>query len=195
MEKTERTTTRAAHLFILSGPAGAGKGTLRRRLCKAFPDMKFSVSCTTRQKRPGERDGVDYCFVDEERFCELVNEDAFLEWAWVHDERYGTKREPVEESLRSGQDMVLEVDVQGAFKVKEKIDGSVLIFIAPPSEMALGDRLRKRSTETPEQMALRLANAKRELARAGEYDHIVVNDDLERASRELIHIVKSCRGE
>ena len=181
------------HLFILSGPAGAGKSTLRKRLLQQVTDLAFSVSCTTRAIRAGETEGKDYFFISRERFEELKESEAFLEWAQVHTNFYGTRREDVERCLASGRDMLLEIDVQGSRQVKEKMPRAVRIFITAPSEKELEGRLRGRGTESPEQMALRLHNASIELTQACEYDHIIVNDDIDRASAELINLIKSYR--
>ena len=181
------------HLFILSGPAGAGKSTLRKRLLIQMPDIAFSVSCTTRTIRVGETEAKDYFFISMERFNELRESAAFLEWAQVHGNFYGTRREDVEKCLASGRDMMLEIDVQGSRQVKEKMPGAVRIFITAPSQEELKGRLEERGTETAEQMALRLHNAEAELTQAREYDHIIVNDEIERASAELINLIKSYR--
>lgn len=184
---------RRGHLFILSGPAGAGKGTLRKRLFKEMPDLVFSVSCTTRLIRPGELEGKDYYFIDKDAFGELVLKDAFLEWAEVHGNFYGTRRADVETALALGRDMVLEIDVQGCRQVKERMPEAVRIFITVRSLDELENRLEDRGTETPEQLLLRLKNAAIELRHAGEYDHIIVNDDVDRASYELIDLVRRYR--
>lgn len=178
------------HLFILSGPAGAGKGTLRKILFKRLPDLVFSVSCTTRNSRPGEKDGVDYHFIGKDAFEKLVGEGAFLEWAEVHGNCYGTRRSDVVTCLDAGGDMVLEIDVQGCRQVKERMPEAVRIFITAGSLDELESRLEDRGTETPEQVALRLRNAAVELRSAREYDHIIVNDDVDRASQELVELVR-----
>ena len=150
-------------LFVLSGPSGAGKGTLRRRLFERVPDLAYSVSCTTRQPRPGETDGVDYRFLSEEDFRERISRGDFLEWARVHDHFYGTRAEDVREILDRGRDVVLEIDVQGALQVKRLIPEAVTLFIAPPSVEELERRLSRRNTEAPEERRLRLRNAREEL--------------------------------
>lgn len=179
------------HLFILSGPAGAGKGTLRKILFHAMPDLVFSVSCTTRKPRPGEVDGGDYYFIDMEQFERQVSEGAFLEWANVHGNMYGTRREDVERCLTSGGNMILEIDVQGCRQVKSRMPEAIRIFITVPSLDELEQRLEERGTETPEQLDIRLRNAAKELTQAREYEHIIVNDDVNIASQQLIALVKS----
>ncbi len=179
-------------LFIVSGPSGAGKGTLVRALLDRVPGIWLSVSATTRPPRPGEIDGVHYVFLSGEEFDRLVAEDGLLEWAEVHGNRYGTLRMPVEERLERGEIVVLEIDPQGAAQVKEKMPESVLVFIEPPSFDELRDRLVKRGSETPEQIERRLRTAREELAIAGTYDYVVINDDVEQATDELAAIVTTC---
>lgn len=186
--------SRRGHLFILSGPAGAGKGTLRKKLFTELPDLVFSVSCTTRDKRPGEVEGKDYYFVDRDTFARMADEGAFLEWAHVHGNCYGTRRSDVDACLDSGCDMVLEIDVQGCRQVKAKMPEAIRIFITVGSLDELESRLEDRGTETEEQMMLRLRNAAVELRSAREYDHIILNDDLDRASKELIELVRGYRN-
>lgn len=177
------------HLFILSGPAGAGKGTLRKILFQAMPELVFSVSCTTRAPRPGEEHGRDYFFIDRECFERLVRENAFLEWANVHGNMYGTRREDVERCLDSGADMILEIDVQGCMQVKSSMPEAIRVFITAPSLDELEQRLEDRGTETPEQLDLRLRNAAKELTQVGDYEHIIVNDEVDIASKQLIDLI------
>lgn len=179
------------HLFVLSGPAGVGKGTLRKLLFRAVPGLCFSVSCTTRPPRPNEEDGRDYYFIDAGQFERHVKEDAFLEWAEVHGNLYGTRLNDVKRCLDAGGDMVLEIDVQGCRQVKAHIPEAIRIFITAPSLEELGLRLEERGTETPEQLDIRLRNAAEELTHAAEYEHIIVNDDVEIASGKLISLVRS----
>jgi guanylate kinase len=181
------------HLFILSGPAGAGKGTLRKRLFEAMPDLVFSVSCTTRGIRPGEKDGQDYYFTVKEDFVKLITESAFLEWAEVHGNYYGTRRVDVESCIDDGRDMVLEIDVQGSRQVKLTMPSAVRIFITVRSMDELENRLEDRGTETPDQMLVRLRNAELEMRYAEECEHVIVNDDIGKATSELLDLVKSYR--
>ena len=183
-------------LWVTSGPSGAGKSTLLGRVLALYPGTLFSVSATTRAPRPGEKDGVEYYFIDREKFEKMIEEKKFLEWAKVHDNYYGTPLAPVEEQLAKGKDMILDIDVQGALHVKEKDHpDAVFVFIAPPGIDALRKRLEERGTEDEEKMAGRLRTAGWELTKVGEYEYVVVNDDLETAVLDLSAIFRAekCR--
>lgn len=182
---------RKGNLFVLSGPSGAGKGTLVSRLLTAMPDAWVSISATTRQPRPGERDGVSYYFMDQSRFDELVSQGGFLEWATVHGNSYGTLKSSVQEHMDTGFQVILEIDVQGALQVREAMPQAHLIFIEPPSLEELERRLRGRGTETEEVIRKRMKTAKVEVAHKMEYDIRVVNDDLNRATDELVAYIAS----
>lgn len=182
---------RKGNLFVLSGPSGAGKGTLVKRVLQRVPDAWVSVSATTRQPRPGEVDGRDYFFLDQPRFDELVSQGGFLEWAHVHGNSYGTLRSRVQDRIDHGSQVILEIDVQGAFQVKKAMPEAHLIFIEPPSLEELERRLRGRGTETEEVICNRMKTAEVELARKMEYDVQVVNDGLERATEELVSYIGS----
>lgn len=180
-------------LFIISGPSGAGKGTLVDRLVARVPRLWVSVSATTRPPRPGEVDGVDYVFLTPEEFDRRVEAGEFLEWAEVHGNRYGTLRSAVEEHLAEGMDVILEIDPQGASQVKEQVPESVLVFITAPSLSELERRIRHRGAETDEQVRTRLETAEKELRLVGTYDHVVENDDVAPATERLAGIVESHR--
>lgn len=160
-------------------------------MLELLPDLSLSVSYTTRSPREGEVDGRHYRFVSEERFRDLVERDAFLEWAEVFGERYGTPAEEVEAARAAGRDVVLEIDVQGARAVRERAPDALLIFLAPPSEEELARRLRARGTESGEALARRLAEARREMAQTAWFDHVVLNDDVERAAARVAAIIES----
>ncbi|MDR1732027.1 MAG: guanylate kinase [Synergistaceae bacterium] len=181
-------------LFVLAGPSGAGKGTLRSRALADVEGWVYSISCTTRAPRGGERDGVEYRFLSREAFEEKVERNLFLEYALVHGNFYGTLREDVQRDLDAGRDVLLEIDVQGAKQVRKLIPDCVLIFISPPSLSVLSERLRKRGTDSEEQIALRLSNAKEEMKYASFCDHVVVNDELDAATEELRRIILSYKG-
>jgi guanylate kinase len=181
-------------LFVLSGPAGAGKGTLRKILFREIPDLVYSVSCTTRARRPGEIDGKDYYFISKDDFIRLIQEDSFLEWAEVHGNYYGTRKSDVSTCIDMGCDIVLEIDVQGSRQVKFAMPEAVRIFITVCSMDELENRLEDRGTETPDQILVRLRNAAVEMRYAGECEHIILNDDIDRSSRELIDLVKKYRN-
>lgn len=178
-------------LFIVSGPSGVGKGTLVRQVLARVPDLYLSVSMTTRRPREGEIAGVNYNFITEEDFKKFIEDDSFLEWARVHNKYYyGTPFKPVQNALKQGQSVILEIDVQGAMQVKERVPKSVLIFVVPPSIEVLRERLRERKTESEEDIESRLRTAAYELDHLEKYDYIVVNDILENAVEELIGIIK-----
>lgn len=184
-------------LLVVSGPAGTGKGTLDSALLSRHSDMKLSVSATTRQPRNGEIDGVHYFFISEKQFKEMIDNDEFLEYMHVFGMNYyGTPRKFVEEQLHRGIDIILEIDVQGAMKVKKAYPDAVLIFIAPPSMGELKSRLIKRGTETEEQIEKRFATAFEEIKYISEYDYVVVNDIVEVAINRLEAIVaaEKCRS-
>lgn len=181
---------RTGNFFVISGPSGAGKGTLVKRLLEQVPDAWLSVSATTREPREGEEDGKHYHFLSKERFDELIREDGFLEWANVHSNKYGTPRAQVERAIAEGKQVILEIDVQGAFQIKEKIPESILVFIEPPSLEILEERLRGRGTETEDVIAARMNVATLELLEKIKYDIAIVNDDLDLATSELVDFVE-----
>ncbi len=168
--------------MVIAGPTAVGKGTIVRRLVEQYPDVWVSVSATTREPRPGEVDGVDYFFVTEDEFTRMVDADELLEWATVHGiHRYGTPRVPVETRIADGVPCVLEIDLAGARQVRQTKPDAMFVFIEPPSWEELVRRLEGRGTEDPEERARRLNTAREELDSADEFDHIVVNDDLDDA--------------
>jgi guanylate kinase len=182
---------RKGNLFIISGPSGAGKGTLVGAITPMVADLWLSLSVTTRAPRPGEREGVQYRFVSDAEFATLIESDALLEWAEVHGRRYGTPKDAVLEKIAEGRQVILEIDPQGAFDVKRRLPESVLIFITPPSFDELARRLSRRGSETEAQVERRLETAKHELGLVGEYDHVVRNDDVSRAAQELAALIES----
>jgi guanylate kinase len=181
-------------LIVVAGPSGVGKGSLVQALLVRDPRLARSISATTRPPRPIETDRVDYFFVDDVGFEEMVTGGELLEWAEVfHGNRYGTPAGWVDERRDAGLDVLLEIDVQGAAQVKERAPDAVLILIAPPSLADLESRLRGRGTEDDASIAERLEGAERELQQASWFDHVVVNDDLERATDEVAAIIERSR--
>lgn len=180
-------------LFIVTGPSGAGKGTVLGSLQKAIDRVFYSISATTRAPRPGETDGVNYYFVTRERFQEMIAAGELLEHAEYVGNYYGTPEGPVNAMLEQGMDVILEIEVQGALIVKAKRPDAHLIFIAPPSFEVLENRLRGRGTEAPEVVSMRLEKARGECARMEDYDYIVVNDTLDEAVQDLAAILRASR--
>lgn len=183
--------SRVGNLFVVSGPSGAGKGTLLSQVIERIPDAWVSVSATTRSPRPGEIEGVHYFFLDTDHFKSLVEQDGFLEWAQVHDSFYGTLKKSVVDHMNAGDQVILEIDVQGALQVRKALPEAHLVFIEPPSLEELERRLRQRGTETEDVISSRMKTAEVELAQKMEYDVQVVNDDLERAVDELVEVINS----
>jgi guanylate kinase len=187
-------TNKEGILLILSGPSGAGKGTICKSLLKET-DIQYSISATTRKPRPGEKDGREYFFITKEEFEKKIQEDAFLEWAQVYDNYYGTPKKFVEEVLVSGKDCILEIDPQGAQKVKGKKPDAVYVFIAPPSMQELKNRITNRGTENTLEINKRLNCAKEEMLSMHNYDYVVINDKVETAVKKIqaILIAEKCR--
>ena len=182
-------------LFVVSAPSGAGKTTLCKRMIDLFPNLGHSVSFTTRAPRGSEKDGIDYHFVNADTFRRMIDDDAFVEWAQVHDNFYGTALQTLEEARRQGADVLLDIDFQGAAQLKKQDVGAVFVFIAPPNMTELERRLRQRGTDSDEVIACRLDNAAGELREAQWYDYIVINDDIDRAAKQLQGIIEAemCR--
>ena len=181
--------TRSARLFVVSGPSGVGKGTLVARVRDRLPGLGLTVSATTRAPREGEKNGVSYYFMDDSEFARRVENGEFLEWANVHGHRYGTLKAEAERLMAEGSSVVLEIDVQGGLNVRKVYPDVVLVFIEPPSTEELERRLRGRGTEDESSIELRLANANHEMELASLYDVRIVNDDLERATDELVSTI------
>lgn len=177
-------------IYVISGPSGCGKSTLIRRVLARLPDVRFSVSHTTREKRESEVEGKDYYFISRDRFLRMVKKDAFVEWAVVHGAYYGTSRRELTRHRK--QDVILDIDVQGAAQVRKKIDTAVFIFILPPSFEELRKRIQERGLDSRAAIRKRLATAKREVQSYSAFDYVVVNDDLKTAGRELESILR-CR--
>jgi guanylate kinase len=190
------TSERLGLLFVVCAPSGAGKSTLLTALCREFPELTFSVSATTRAPRPGEVDGRDYHFMSEEEFSGLRDTGHFAEWARVHGNFYGTPMRPVVDLLASGKDVLFDIDVAGAEQLRQVFAEGAYVFILPPSREELARRLSGRGTETPEAVARRLANAAGELAQAGRFDYLVVNDDRDAALDRLraVYLAERCRA-
>ncbi|WP_053219719.1 guanylate kinase [Virgibacillus senegalensis] len=178
-------------LFILSGPSGVGKGTVRKALFEKDTELKYSISMTTRGKREGEVDGVDYFYKTRDEFEELINGNRLLEYAEYVGNYYGTPRDYVEETLDSGKDVFLEIEVQGALQVKKNFPQGVFIFLFPPSLQELANRIINRGTETEDIVNNRLTEAKKEIEMMDAYDYVVVNDQIDKAVDKIQSIVKS----
>ncbi len=180
-----------ARLYVIAAPSGAGKTTLVKALIKDSPDLRFSISYTTRKQRSNEADGVDYLFVAEDEFFALRESGALLESAEVFDNHYGTSREQVENHLASGHNVILEIDWQGARQVRESMPECITIFILPPSVEELERRLRDRQTDTADVIERRLRDATSDMEHRDEFEHVIINDDLKQAVAELEAIIKA----
>lgn len=185
----------AAKVFVITGPSGVGKGTLIKRLLARRPDLELSISATTRQPRAGEVDGRDYHFLSPEQFDRRREQNDFLEFAAYSGNHYGTLRSEVERRLDAGHSVVLEIEVQGAQQVRAAKPDSIQIFIAPPDPRVLRERLAGRGTDSAQAIDKRLETAEIELASQGDFDHLIVNDDLDTAAEELVGIVREELGE
>ena len=177
-------------LFVVSGPSGAGKGTICKKLIEKI-DIELSVSMTTRQPRPGEEEGRNYFFVSEEDFIRTMNKDGFLEYAKVYGNYYGTPKEAVMRKLDEGRDVVLEIDIQGALKIRESYPNGIFIFILPPSMTELRKRITGRGSETEDAINLRLGETLKEVAYIDKYDYCIVNNEIDEAVARVAAIIKA----
>lgn len=178
-------------LLVISGPSGCGKGTVSEGLLNRNKDIVFSISATTRKKRPKEKDGKNYFFLEEDKFKTMVEEDKFLEYAFVHNNYYGTPKDFAIEQIDKGEIVLLEIDVQGALQVKKNYKNVVFVFLLPPTMDELRNRIVKRGTESAEDIDRRFKNAFKELDFVGEYDYFVVNDKVNNAVLDIEHIIKA----
>jgi guanylate kinase len=181
-------------LLVLAGPSGVGKGTIGKRLLARDPSLGWSVSATTRSPRPGEVDGVDYRFLTREEFEQLRDAGGFLEWFEVYGQLKGTPREQVESRLAAGEDVLMEIDVQGAMAIREQIPDALLVFLRAPSREVQEERLRARGADDDQQMRRRMAQAEAEEALAGRFDAVVVNDDADAAVSDVAAILAGRRA-
>ncbi|WP_326909280.1 guanylate kinase [Sedimentibacter sp. MB31-C6] len=178
-------------LIVISGPSGSGKGTICKRLLKQMKDISISVSATTRKPRVGEVEGVNYYFIDKKEFEKRIEQNKFLEYAKVYGNYYGTPKEKALEQIESGNDVILEIDIQGALQVKDNYPDGVFIFIMPPSLRELKNRIEGRGTDSKEVIAKRMESACEELNYAFQYDYVVLNDEVEAATDKIRHIISA----
>ena len=189
--ENKKTIQKRGNLFVISAPSGAGKTTLCQKLLHKMPDMKLSVSYTTRESRKGEKNDVDYTFVTRERFKKMIDRGEFAEWATVHGNLYGTSIKRVKELNSKGYDIILDIDIHGAVQLRKSYEGAVYIFVLPPSMEALEKRLVNRKTDSDEIIRNRLDIAKAEMSHYENYDYIIINDSIDKAYKELESIVLS----
>ncbi|MEA3489610.1 MAG: guanylate kinase [Candidatus Omnitrophota bacterium] len=190
-KKSEMAQGGKSLIVVVSAPSGSGKTTIVSRLLEKAPDMKRSVSCTTRQPREGEKTGIDYIFVSEEEFKERIEKRDFLEWEKIFSNYYGTPRDQVTEAIEQGVDIILSIDIRGARSIKGEFPESVGVFIMPPSFEELETRIKRRDADRGKQVSIRLQESGREIAAADEYDYLIINDDLDRAVEELKTIIEA----
>ncbi len=180
-------------LYVLSGPSGSGKTTLAKHLVNTVDYVDFAISYTTRKIRDGEKDGIDYKFIDEEKFRFMIDSNQFAEWAEVHGNLYGTPIDEIEKVLDKGIDILLDIDVQGSLQIKTKYRNSVHIFLIPPDLITLRKRLSKRNTENSSELEKRMEMAIKEISRINNYDYIIVSDDIDKSLRKLESIIETVR--
>ena len=178
-------------LVVISGPSAVGKNTVLARFLASYPGSRYSISATTRKPRPGEIPGCSYYFYSREQFTALLQKNQFLEWAQVYDEYYGTPVAPIEDGLRQGEVIVMDLDVQGALAVRKRLSEAVLVFLLPPSVKDLKARMLKRGTECPRAVDKRLTAAQKEIASALDYDYLIVNDQVAKATKQLTSVVEA----
>ncbi len=181
-------------LFVLSGPSGSGKTTLAKHIVNTLKNVDFAISYTTRKIREDEKNGIDYKFISEHEFSEMVKSNQFAEWAEVHDNLYGTPVIEIDKVLNKGIDILLDIDVQGSSQIKKKYQNSVHIFLIPPDMKVLRERLGKRNTENPADLKKRMDRAIKEISKIKNYDYIVVSDDIEKSLSKLESIIVSVRS-
>ncbi len=191
---TSNIDKKAGRLFVLSAPSGSGKSTLKDMVLRRLPDLVYSISYTTRPPRPGEVDGLDYNFIDKDQFQAMIKAGEFLEWAEVFGRFYGTGKVWVEARLARGQNVLADIDVVGAASVRALEPQATLIFMVPPTEAELSRRLLSRRTETAEETALRLKQARSEIACRAMFDFLLINDDVDRTLDELVGIIEKGQG-
>ena len=182
------------NVFVVSAPSGAGKSTLVHRLVQSVSELLFSISFTTRKPRPGEVDGKDYFYIDDERFDAMIREGGFVEWVQVYGHRYGTGRDWLNGILATGRDVLLDIETTGALNLRQAIPDARMIFILPPSAASLEQRLRSRGKDSDEQIRIRMQHARHEMELYQAYDYLILNDDLELAYRQLESIVHATRA-
>lgn len=188
--KTQRALKFSGIIFVISAPSGGGKTTLCKKVVKSIPDLIYSISFTTRPPRPGEKGGKDYFFISEKEFARKVKEKKLAEWAVVHGYHYGTPKDFLEDFLRKGYKVILNIDVQGGIKIKRRYPlNTVLVFVIPPSITVLKKRLTARKKDTKSAIKIRLENAKKELREVKKYDYLVINDYLEKAIKRLKSVI------
>ncbi|MBP0979651.1 MAG: guanylate kinase [Oscillospiraceae bacterium] len=176
-------------LIILSGPSGVGKGTIIKKLLKKLDNIVLSISATTRLPRRGEKNGIHYYFISRDKFIDMIKTNGFLEYAEYNSNYYGTPKDSVNNFLREGKNVILEIDVQGAFKIKNKYKNALMIFVMPPCVEDLYKRLRNRNTESGKEIEERVIRAQREIELSEKYDYVIINDSLSKAAEEIKKII------